>query len=140
MGPPYTGRCACGSVTASISGEPLRVGQCWCRQCQRLASGGPTNNAIFETGAVTLAGEVSRHAYPSDSGNTVYQDFCPACGTAVLCTTKARPQFTGFRLGFLDDGHGLKPSVAIWLDEAPDWAQIDPSLEQHRRQPPPPRV
>ena len=42
------------------------------------------------------------------------------------------------RLGFLDEGHGLRPDTAIWLDDAPDWAVIDPALAQFDKQPPPP--
>jgi len=134
----YSGRCACGAVTATIEGEPVRVGQCWCRQCQKGACGGPTNNAIFDASAVRVSGELARHSYIADSGNTVYHDFCPKCGTPVLGTTKARPQFVGFRLGFLDEGHGLKPAIALWTSEAPDWAVIDPTLQRFERQPPPP--
>ena len=138
MPAPYSGRCACGAVTATISEEPVRVGQCWCRQCQRSASGGPTNNAIFATSSVQVEGELGRHSYRAESGNTVHQDFCPKCGTPVLGTTEMRPHFTGLRLGFLDEGHGLKPTVAIWLGEAPDWATIDPALERFDGQPPAP--
>ena len=134
----YTGRCACGAVTATIEGEPARVGQCWCRQCQKSAGGGPTSNAIFPASAVTLEGELSRHSYRAESGNTVHHDFCPKCGTAVKGTTELRPDFHGFRLGFLDEGHGLRPQAAIWLDEAPSWAVIDPALNTFPRQPPPP--
>ena len=42
------------------------------------------------------------------------------------------------RLGALDAGHGLKPDAAIWTEDAPQWAMIDPALEQWPRQPPPP--
>ncbi|MCB2077898.1 MAG: GFA family protein [Novosphingobium sp.] len=135
----YTGRCACGAVSATITGEPARVGQCWCSQCQKSAAGSPTSNAIFDVSDVTVVGALGRYTYEADSGNTVYQDFCPKCGSAVLGSTKARPQFVGFRLGFLDPDHGLKPTIALWTSEAPDWAVIDPSLEQYERQPPPPQ-
>ncbi|MCW1403218.1 hypothetical protein OKA06_13105 [Novosphingobium sp. MW5] len=39
-------------------------------------------------------------------------------------------------LGFLDEGHGLSPSISIWLSEAPDWAVVDPEIDQHQEQPP----
>lgn len=134
----YTGRCACGAVTARIEGEPARVGQCWCRQCRKSAGGGPTSNAIFPASAIALEGKLSRHSYRAQSGNTVHHDFCPNCGATVLGATEARPDFLGIRLGFLDEGHALRPATAIWLDEAPEWAVIDPALEPHRRQPPAP--
>lgn len=134
----YTGRCACGGVTATIEAEPIAVRQCWCRQCQQLAGGGPTHNAMFRTDAVGVSGRLEWHSYVAASGNTVHHGYCPCCGTPVLGHSSARPQFRGFRLGFLDEGHGLKPQMAIWTDEAPDWAVIDPALERHAKQPPPP--
>jgi hypothetical protein len=134
----YTGRCACGSVTLSIAGEPVGTRQCWCRQCQQIAGGGPTHNAIFRTEDVTIAGAVKSHGYVAASGNTLTQWFCPACGTPVYAQSSARPQFRTIRFGTLDLPHDLKPQVAIWTDDAPAWAVIDPTLEQFPQQPPPP--
>lgn len=134
----YTGHCACGAITVRIEAEPMRVSQCWCRQCQQTAAGGPTNNAVFPSDAVALQGELTERNYVAASGNKVTQAFCPACGTPVLGYSAARSQIRVFKLGFLDEGHGLKPTSAIWTAEAPDWAAIDPSLEQHERQGTPP--
>lgn len=134
----YTGRCACGSVTATMRGEPIAVRQCWCRQCQQIAAGGPTNNAMFLTADVDLAGKLGSHSGPAASGNTLFQYFCPKCGTGVYGQSSARTHMRSFRLGFLDEGHGLKPQAVIWTEDAPGWAVIDPALEQHERQPPPP--
>ncbi len=134
----YYGQCACGAVTAEISGKPVAVRQCWCRECQQVAAGGPTNNAMFRTEDVRLSGELATHSYVAASGNTLTQSFCPACGTPVMAQSSARPQFRTIRLGFLEPGHGLSPSMAIWTAEAPLWARIDPVLERHEGQPPAP--
>jgi len=134
----YTGRCACGQITLAISGEPVGTRQCWCRQCQQASGGGPTHNAMFRTEDVTISGEVRSHQYVAASGNTLWQWFCPACGSPVFAQSSARPQFRTIRFGALDQPHGLKPQVAIWTDDAPDWAVIDPALERYPRQPPPP--
>lgn len=134
----YSGRCACGAVTLRIEGEPVAVRQCWCRQCQHLSGGGPTHNAMFDTGHVRADGRLAEHSYVADSGNRLTQWFCPACGNHVYAQSSARPQFRTVRLGVLDQPHGLKPAMAIWTEAAPPWAVIDPALEQHPRQPPPP--
>jgi hypothetical protein len=134
----YSGKCACGAVTARIAGEPLAVRQCWCRQCQQAAAGGPTHNAMFNTADVDLSGELASHAYLAASGNTLTHFFCATCGTQVYAQSSARPQFRTVRLGFLEPGHGLKPQMAIWLDDAPDWAQIDLEIPHFAQQPPAP--
>lgn len=136
----YTGSCACETVTATISGPALAVRQCWCRQCQKIAAGSPTTNAMFATQGITIDGALATTSYVAASGNTLTRSFCGGCGTPILAQSSARPQFRMVRLGFLDPGHGLVPNVAIWTEEAPAWAAIDPALEAYSRQAPPPPV
>lgn len=134
----YTGRCACGAVTLAISGDPIATRQCWCRQCQQIAAGGPTHNAIFKSEDVAVTGFLASSAWPAASGNTLTFSFCPGCGTQVYGQSSARPHLKTVRFGVIDEPHGLKPEVAIWTDDAPAWAVIDPALEQWPQQPPPP--
>ena len=134
----YTGRCACGAVTATITGQALTVRQCWCRQCQQIAAGSPTTNAMFATDDLTIEGELATTSYTAASGNTLTQSFCAKCCTPVMGQSSARPQFRTIRLGFLDVPNDLAPQVAIWTEDAPAWAMIDPALEHFPRQPPPP--
>lgn len=138
MAAPYTGICACGNVSATVSGEPVTTRQCWCRQCRRSCGGGPANNAIFKAEHVEIDGELSRWSYTAASGNQLSLYYCSQCGTGVGLKSSVRPEFTTLRFGFLDEPHGLSPQVAIWTGEAPDWAVIDPALEQFEGQPPPP--
>ncbi len=134
----YTGRCNCGAVTLAITGEPVAVRQCWCRQCQKVAAGGATHNAMFPVDAIATMGDLARHAYTAGSGNTLTHEFCRACGSHVFSQTSARPHLRNVRLGILDEGHGLAPNMAIWLDDAPPYAVIAPGLETFARQPPVP--
>jgi len=138
MPAPYTARCACGSVAATIAGEPLAVRQCWCRQCQQIAAGGPTNNAMFLSADVEMRGELATHSFTAASGATLTQHFCAKCGAPVMGQSSARTHLASIRLGFLDEGHQLAPTAAIWLADAPPWAAIDPALERFERQAPPP--
>ena len=133
-----TGRCACGAVTLEIAGEPIGTRQCWCRQCQQIAAGGPTHNAIFPTEAVTITGALASSGWTAASGNSLTFHFCPACGTQIFAQSSARPQFRTVRLGAIDEPHGLRPQMAIWTDDAPEWAVIDPAMESWPQQPPPP--
>ena len=132
----YRGICACRVVTAEIAGEPVATRQCWCWQCQQLAAGGPTHNAIFRASDITLSGELATHAYVASSGNTLTQSYCAGCGTPVLAQSSARPLFRTVRFGFLEPGHGLAPQMVIWTKEAPVWAIIDPRLAHFAGMPP----
>lgn len=136
----YTGRCACGAVTARIEGEPLGVRLCWCRECQQVAAGSATSNAVFQVKDIALTGELADHSNIAASGNTLSKHFCPKCGMAVFGQSSARTHLASIRLGFLDPGHGLRPDTTIWVSEAPEWAMIDPELPQFPQQAPPPVV
>ncbi|WP_225206763.1 GFA family protein [Novosphingobium huizhouense] len=138
MTAPYSGRCACGAVTLAIAAEPAATRQCWCRQCQQIAAGGPTHNAIFPAEAVTIHGVLASNTWRAASGNTLTFHFCPSCGTQVYGQSSARPHLKTVRFGALDAGHGLEPEVVIWTDDAPAWAQIDPARESWPQQPPAP--
>jgi hypothetical protein len=104
-----------------------------------MSGGGPTHNAIFPADGVTLNGDLAHHAHLAASGNTLTAYFCATCGTPAYATSSARLQYRTMRLGFLTAGHGLKPAAAIWTDSAPDWAVIDPALENWPSQPPAPQ-
>ena len=109
------GRCSCGALTATFSARPVQTRQCWCRQCQKAAAGGPTHNAIFNTDDVALSGTVGSWSYLAPSGNTLTQAFCRDCGTPAYAQSSARPQFMTFRFGFLDESHGLAPEMLAEL-------------------------
>ena len=132
----YTGHCACGGVKLAIAGEPIGTRQCWCRQCQQIAAGGPTHNAIFKGEDVVLSGDLAASTWVAGSGNTLTFHFCPSCGTQVYGQSSARLHLKTVRMGMIDEPHGLSPQVVIWTQDAPAWAHIDPSLEQYPQQPP----
>mgnify|MGYP001164751206 CR=1 FL=1 len=135
----YTGRCACGQVTLAIAADaPVTTRQCWCRQCQQIAAGGPTHNAVFRTEDVAVTGSLASSMWTAASGNTLTFSFCPACGTQVYGQSSARMHLKTVRFGALDEPHGLRPEMAIWTGDAPDWAVIDPAIAQFEGQPPAP--
>jgi hypothetical protein len=134
----YSGRCACGAVTLRIEATALATRQCWCRQCQRIAAGGPSHNAIFPADAVHIDGTLGAATWPAASGNTLTFHFCPACGTQVYGQSSARPNLRTVRFGVIDQPHDLAPQAVIWTDDAPSWAVFDPDLEHVARQPPAP--
>ncbi|PEQ11207.1 aldehyde-activating protein [Novosphingobium sp. PC22D] len=138
MPAPYHGRCNCGAVTLSIEAEPVWVRQCWCRQCQRIAGGSATSNALVMTDKLATRGEIHWWEYEAQSGNVIGQGFCPNCGTHLLGRNSARSIACVVRLGVLDEAAELAPTSIIWTDEAPAWALLDPALERFARQPPAP--
>jgi hypothetical protein len=132
-----TGACQCGAVRITTSAAPLTTRACWCRDCQKLAAGGPTHNAFFKTEDVAVDGEVRWHDVDADSGNKLARGFCPNCGTPLLAQSHARRHLIAVRIGAFGDTASLGPHSIIWTASAPAWAQLDPALPSSEGQPPP---
>ena len=133
-----TGQCLCGKVRFTIAGEPRAARMCWCRDCQRIASGSATVNVLFDEGAVHYSGELTTIRLTADSGNLVERGFCPVCGAQMYSKT-VDPAGLPMRVraGTLDDPELMAPSAIIWADSAPGWALLDPSLPHFPKGPPP---
>lgn len=129
-----SGGCRCGSIRYECSSEPLTVSFCYCRDCQK-ASGGPfCNYAVVPAESVNITrGQTKSHVVQVDSGNTVRREFCSECGTPLFASTSKVFVLT---VGSLDDAHGIRPTIAIWLDSAQPWAPIPDNVERFRRNPP----
>ena len=130
-----TGACLCGQLTYTIEAGPVGARSCWCRNCQRIASGSATVNVLFPEGSVTMDGDVTTYEQTGDSGNTVVRGFCPTCGSQVFSSTPGYP--VRIRAGTLDDPELMAPQATIWASSAPSWAPIDPALPRHPKGPPP---
>ena len=132
----HKGQCLCGQVRFSIDAEPLGARSCWCRDCQRIASGSATVNVLFPEEAVSYTGELTTLRLVADSGNTVERGFCPKCGAQMYSRT-VTPSGMPMRVraGTLDDPEICPPTSIIWVDSAPSWAPLEPGLPQYRRGP-----
>jgi hypothetical protein len=134
-----TGQCLCGQVRLTIDAEPLGCRMCWCRDCQRIASGSATVNVLFPETAVHYEGEISTFEMIADSGNSVSRGFCPSCGAQLYSkTTNPAGQPMRVRCGTLNDTEIKAPQAIIWTQSAPTWAILDPALPHYPKGPPAP--
>lgn len=134
-----TGGCLCKAVHYRVLGAPVTARACWCRMCQTIGGGSGTVNALFDTAALTVEGELKEFKFIADSGNVMYCRFCAVCGTHVLVSSQRRPHLTAVRVGTLDDPNRVSPESTIWTAMAPAWAAFDPKLPRLDGQPPPGR-
>ena len=126
-----TGGCLCKIVRYRIAEAPVTARACWCRMCQMIGGGSGTVNALFNTTALTLNGELKEFTVIADSGNAMFGRFCPVCGTHVLVTSQRRPHFTAIRVGTLDDPNKVTRNHDLDVDGA--------NLGSNRSQASPPR-
>ncbi|MCB2074437.1 MAG: GFA family protein [Novosphingobium sp.] len=135
----HTGGCFCGQVRFTIDAEPVGSRMCWCRDCQRIASGSATVNVLFPEEAVHFQGDITTVEKVADSGNTVERGFCPKCGSQLYSkTVKPKGMPMRVRAGTLDDPELMAPQSIIWASSAPSWAMLDPDIPHHPKGPPAP--
>jgi hypothetical protein len=130
----HVGKCLCGQIQFSIDAEPQGARMCWCRDCQRIASGSATVNVLFPEEAVRYTGQITTLRLTADSGNIVERGFCPRCGSQMYSKTiEPRGMPMRVRAGTLDDPELIAPTAIIWADSAPRWATFDPNLPRYAK-------
>lgn len=129
MAVPFSGGCACGAIRYTCSGEPLYMGNCHCRDCQRA-----TGTAYFaavvvqESDFSLLSGEPGWYEKPADKGHIMRRAFCAACGSPVFLINGARTDFRALYAGSLDDPSWYQPSRDIYVASAQPWDVMHPGL------------
>jgi hypothetical protein len=98
-----TGRCLCGAVSYSINGQPLGMGQCHCKDCQRASGTGHMSLARFLKDDIVIKGQTTSYASRADSGNTNTRHFCPTCGSRIYGENSARPGVVNVSVGCMED-------------------------------------
>jgi len=118
-----TGGCLCGRIRYSLAAEPLAVVVCHCRHCQKQAGSALSVVAVFPRAALELQGTPRVYEDRGTSGQPVYRNFCPDCGSPVLTDTpRAREQGVVFiKAGTLDDVSDLRPTAHYWARSAQPW-------------------
>ena len=117
-------QCHCGSLRAITSGEPLLVGICHCKACQRRTGALAASVAAFAKAQVTIEGQTKVFDRYGQSGRKVRFYFCPNCGTSLYWEADARPDAYILAAGTFADPNFPPPSVSIFEESKHSWMQL----------------
>jgi hypothetical protein len=131
-----TGRCLCGAVSFTIGSEPVGMGQCHCKDCQKASGTGHMSLARFKRDDVTIAGTTTSYASTAESGNINTRHFCPTCGSRVYGENSARPGLVNIAVGCLDDHSWFSPQVVVYAKDRPNWDVTSEDIPNFERMPP----
>jgi hypothetical protein len=93
------GGCFCGAVRFRFGAAPVALRSHWCRDCQYLACGNASVNAIFRSDGLEVTGELAAYESRADSGSVMTRSFCPRCGTQLFSQAAIRPDVMVVRVG-----------------------------------------
>lgn len=110
--------CRCGSVRASVSGDPVRVSICHCDACKRRTGSAFGFNATWPESAVSIAGETRRWSRVADSGGEVRYDFCPVCGSTIAYSLDARPGMISLPAGQFIEPDLPAPHAEVYAEKS----------------------
>jgi hypothetical protein len=121
----FEGGCACGAVRYRLTGPPMFVHCCHCRDCQRQTGGAFAINALIETDRIEiLSGELTAYAMPTDSGRPHDVHRCAACGVTLWSDYGRRRVMSFVRVATLDDPTALQPDVHIFTRTRLPWVEV----------------
>ncbi len=134
-----SGRCLCGAVSYTISGEPVGTGQCHCKDCQRASGTGHMSLVRFKAEDVAMRGGTASFASTADSGNINTRHFCSTCGSRIYGENSAAPGIVNISVGCLDDNDWFRPQRVVYAKDRPSWDVTPTDVPNFDRMPPPPR-
>lgn len=127
-----SGRCLCGAIRYTASGDIREVVNCHCGRCRRI-----TGHHMAATGcdveALELDDDGSLRWY--EAGPGVFYGFCCTCGSTLFWRADARPGWISIAAGTLEQPTGLRTASAWWTAEAADYHDLDPSIVHHAYEP-----
>jgi hypothetical protein len=118
------GRCRCGKVTYTTSADPVFVGICHCKSCQKSTGTAYATVVAVPAATLTVSGTTKRFDDVGDSGQATHRDFCPECGSTVTQSADVMAGITMITAGTLDDPGSVNPAMQIFCDSALPWARI----------------
>lgn len=135
MTTPFTGGCLCGAIRYECSAEPVAMGNCHCRDCQRVTGSAFATTLLVPCSAVTITGDVKYYEATGDSGGIVRRGFCPTCGSRLF-GKPAIPDLMSIMAGSLDDPSWFRPGIDCYTASAQPWDYMNPELPKFEKLPP----
>ena len=128
------GGCYCGKVRYVAEGEPMRKGQCHCRECQFITGGAPNMFVVMPSAGFAYTKGAPKQFARSDLENPVTREFCPDCGTHLTTRPPNGPMLV-VKVGTLDDPAPHGPQMAIYTIDKQPFHQVPNGLPTFERMP-----
>lgn len=130
------GGCQCGGVRYRVTGAPLALAVCHCKECQRQSGSAFGMSLVVSRDSFELLdGALRDFTRSSDSGRPVRCFFCPECGTRIYHEPAYAKGVLNVKAGTLDDTSWLAPELQAWTSSRQSWIDLPAGLKSFERQP-----
>lgn len=126
-------RCHCGSLRATVKGDPDFVNVCHCKACQRRTGALFHAGAYYKKALVRAEGPSKVYVRSGHSGGSLRFNFCPNCGSSVYWDADVRPDHYGVAVGAFADPGFPQPTVSIWEEAKHPWVVMPGDVEHFRQ-------
>jgi hypothetical protein len=135
MSEELTGGCLCEAIRYTISGDPIFVSQCCCKDCQKATGTGHTTIIGIHRSQLNLKGEPATYTNYGDTGGAVTRHFCGTCAGRLYTSGDLPGEVIMVQAGSLDDPNRISPESVIYMKDATSWDRFDPDLPKFEAMP-----
>lgn len=131
-----TASCRCGQLTATATGEPVRVSVCHCLNCQKRSGSAFAVQARWPADQVRIEGGSKSFTVTADSGNRATFYFCPDCGSDVHYEIDGKfddkfNDLVAIPVGAFADPRFPPPHYSVWEERKHSWVEILGDAVEH---------
>jgi hypothetical protein len=125
-----TACCHCGSLRATVSGEPVIVNVCHCKACQRRTGAAMHSGVYFNKSQVRIEGPEKIYTRDVEgTPRTISFHFCPTCGSSVYWHLDLRPDDYGIAVGGFADPDFPLPTLSVWEQTKHSWINLPEGMQ-----------
>jgi hypothetical protein len=124
-----TASCSCGQLSVVTTEEPVRVSICHCLACQRRTGSVFGAQARFPRECATIKGESRCYVRAADSGNKIFFNFCPTCGSIVHYYIEGREELIAVPVGAFAEQSFPPPKFSVYEARKHPWVNVPADVE-----------
>ena len=128
----HHGRCLCGSVDWTASGDLQWMSHCHCSRCRKMHGAPFATYVMAAKDGIRMTGQEHVTRYESSPG--FVRTFCGKCGSVVPGDPWGEWVF--MPAGSLTTDPGIRPEAHIFAGSKLPWYEITDALPQHEAYPP----
>jgi hypothetical protein len=124
-----TATCSCGQLTATVTGDPIRISVCHCLACQRRTGSAFGVQARFRSESVQVAGESKQYTRIGDEGSKATFSFCPICGAIVHWQNEGYEGSIAIPVGAFAEPGFPPPTFSVYEERKHSWVVMPEGME-----------